>query len=264
MNRIVIAIATLLLVSCAHHAGPRTEGQMSDYFHWLPAADAVGWVVFLPGSGGLRVLDDDRHYFNVAERLNQRGWSVLLVDYKPAYRASGAGKEGTPGEKIAWVTEEAVAWMRRSHPEISNLPGALVGWSLGAEGVLRIVNEGTRATTIGANAAALYYPSNKDDLQLMNHVPVLVLIGEADDVTRATDVQAMVRDRDSGAGPVELHLYPGAYHGFDVASLVKRRTVRLLPMIGPKATLQFDEASAADAEQRLLAFLANNALQPTR
>jgi hypothetical protein len=60
MKRIVIAIAALCMVSIVQ-AERRAEGEMSDFFHWRPAVHAVGWVVFLPGSDGLRVLDDDRH-----------------------------------------------------------------------------------------------------------------------------------------------------------------------------------------------------------
>ena len=259
MKRIVIGVIALFLVSCAHAKG-RTKGQVSDSFHWRPAANAVGWAVFLPGSSGLRSLADDGHYFNVAERLNRVGWSVLLVDYKPAFRASGIALAGSVGDKIAWVTQQSVDWLRREHPETRTQPGALVGWSLGAEGVLRIVNDGGKATALEIRAAVIYYPSNEDKLRMNNQIPVLVLSGEADDVIRAKDVEALVRDRPQSARLAELHLYPGAYHGFDVASLTTRKTVRLLPLVGPKATLQYDKAAAIDAERQLVSFLANNAL----
>ncbi len=259
---IAVLMVALLCAACAFSA-PQSESQMSDHFHWLPATDAKGWVVALPGAGGLRVLDDDRHYFDFAERFNQLGWSVLLVDYRPAYRASSDRPDGSAGEKIAWVTEQAVAWMHRAHPGAASIPGAVVGWSRGGEGVLTIVNDVARASALGIAAAAVYYPSIEWGMTLSNHVPILFLSGQDDDVTRVGDVEALVQNRSSDAGVVTLHIYPGAHHGFDVASLTERRTIRLLPLIGPRATLQFDEASAADAEKRLLAFLDDHAVQRT-
>jgi dienelactone hydrolase len=120
------------------------------------------------------------------------------------------------------------------------------------------------ASALGIATAAVYYPSIEDGITLNNQIPILFLSGQEDDVTRAADLEALVRDRSSSAGVVTLHVYPGAHHGFDVASLTKRRTIRLLPLIGPKATLQYDEASATDAEKRLVAFLADNTIQRTR
>lgn len=256
------AVVSFWIVAAS--AGMAAGAQMSDSFHWRPAANAVGWVVFLPGSGGLRVLDDDHHYFDVAERLNHDGWSVLLVDYKPAYRSAANAPKGSAGEKIAWVTERAVEWMNREHAETTALPGALVAWSLGAEGALQIVNNSAKSAALGIRAAAMYYPSNQGKVRMDNQLPVLVLTGGADDVVRATDVESLVRDRPASAPPVELHIYPGAFHGFDVASLKKRKTLRLLPLIGPRATLQYDEAAATDAERRLVDFLADGALQRQR
>ena len=260
MRKTAFATLALCLASLGH-AALDSQGQMTEFFHWKPAENATGWVVFLPGSGGLRVLEDDHHYSDVAERLNRHGWSVLLVDYKPAYRAAGTGPKGIAAEKIAWVAEQAVEWLRREHQETSRLPGALVGWSLGAEGVVRIANDRTKATALGIGSAIVYYPSNEGRQHLSNVVPLLILTGEADDVSRARDVRAFVQGRAPGAAPVELQVYPGAYHGFDVASLTERKTVRLLPLIGPKATLQYNEAAAIDAEGRLVSFLANHASQ---
>jgi hypothetical protein len=101
----------------------------------------MGWLIFLPGSSGLSILGDERHYFSVAERLNGHGWSVLLVDYKPAYRASGVALQGSAGDKIAWVTEQAVEWLHDQHPETVAQLGAMVAWSLGAEGALRLATD---------------------------------------------------------------------------------------------------------------------------
>jgi dienelactone hydrolase len=233
---------------------------MAGSFLWHPATNPVGWVVFLPGSGGLRILGDDHHYLDVAGCLNRSGYSVLLVDYKPAYAAAGNAPKGDAGDKVAWVTGRAVEWMFREHPGTTALPGALVAWSLGAEGALRIVNDPVMSKELRLGAVVMYYPSNRRKSRMDNRLPVLVLAGEQDDVVRAKDVESLVRDRPEGAPPVELHMYRAAHHGFDVASLKKRKVVRILPLVGPRATLQYDPSAAADAEKRLLEFLSRNAV----
>ncbi|MCA9548526.1 MAG: dienelactone hydrolase family protein [Myxococcales bacterium] len=254
-------MAALLVSACAH-SGPAPGERPEDHYHWRPAARARGWVVFLPGSGGLEILGDDHHYFDVATRLTEEGWSVLLVDYRPAYFASGAELDGGTGEKIAWVTEQAVHWMKRAHPECADQPGAIVAWSRGAEGALRLAHAPARAAALGVGRLALYYPANEDDLPLSTEVPTLVMVGADDDVTPAAQVQADLHAEAPGARPAQLHVYPGAHHGFDVASLVQRTELRLFPLVGPKATLQYDAAAARDAEQRLLAFLAGGLERP--
>lgn len=247
----VIALG-LILVSCTPQQ--RAPGKPSDYFFWHPAKNAVGWILALPGSDGLRVLDDDHHYFDVADRLNQLGWSVLLVDYKPAYSASDNPPGGNTGQKIAWVTQQAFDWLSKEQPEVSSQPGVLMAWSLGAEGAIQTVNN--PATVAGLRGAIFYYPSNQNNVQLKNQVPVLILSGKLDNVTPAADVEAMAQSA-QGTASVELHLYPDAHHGFDVASLKEPRTIELFPIFGPKYILQYNEVAAKDAFLQVSKFLSN-------
>ena len=88
--------------------------------------------------------------------------------------------------------------------------------------------------------------------------------GGLDDVTPAEGIEALVRDRATSASLVDLRVYAEAYHAFDVASLEEQKTLRLLPLIGPKATLQYNEPAAVDAGRRLVEFLEWNALRRTR
>lgn len=234
---------------------------MTDYFHWRGVEDARGWVVFLPGSSGLTVFDDDHHYFDAAKRLNESGWSVLLVDYKPAYHAAANRPDVNTGEKIVWITEAAIAWMNLQQPTTMELPGAIVAWSLGAEGALRMT--GNRAENAGIDAIALYYPSNRENVRPATSPPLLILTGEIDDVTTLESVKRFATDETGNTLPhIELHTYANAHHGFDIASLKEEKSLRILPWIGPKATLQYDAAAAEDAEKQLLAFLERAASKP--
>lgn len=245
------ALLVLALSSCESLKPPRGVGAMSDYFYWRGVADAVGWAVFLPGSSGLTVLDDDQHYYAAAEALNARGWNVLLVDYKSAYRAAVDAPGGSSGEKIAWVAEQATDWLKVSRPEMASLPGAVIAWSLGAEGAIELVNDRKRLAATGIRSAAMYYPSIPGNVGLNNHVPVLVLTGELDDVTPLNEVKALVENREPGAASAELLTYSNAHHGFDVASIREETTIRVLPLVGRKMTLQYNADAASDAAAKL-------------
>ena len=73
-------------------------------------------------------------------------------------------------------------------------------------------------------------------------VPILILIGEADDWTLAQECRNMVEGRDDwgisrhkgGGAPIKLVVYPNAYHAFDAvepedADPVFRSSPRIQP-----------------------------------
>lgn len=251
----LMILLCMLLAACAHSGKPG-DSMFSDHLYWRPAVDAIGWAVLLPGSSGLTVFDDETHYFDHAERLTQTGWSVLLVDYRAAYRAADNPPHGNTGEKIAWVIDTAVSRLHRQHVELQGKPGVLMGWSLGAEGVLRTINDGDAVWRLGIDGAVLYYPSNQDSQTLANQVPLLIVSGAADDVTPASEIRRLVDERDADSAPVRLTIYDDAHHGFDIASLSSAKTLRLLPLVGPTATLQYHPEAAAQAQSDIMAFLA--------
>jgi dienelactone hydrolase len=211
------------------------------------------WVALLPGASGLTIFDDTGHYRRAADILAQHGYTVLLIDYKPAYRAAPNPPRGTTGEKIAWVTQQAVDLARADARIPPDLPGAVVAWSLGAEGLWVMLADPARVSSLNLRAAAAYYPANEAETPVRTRTPLLILTGDADNVTPAPAIRAMTSAPD--AGPIDLHVYPGAHHGFDVSSIPRPRTVRLLPLVGPSATFQYDPSAATDAADRLARFL---------
>ena len=238
------------------HSPTATTGDpAAAHYHAVGTPGAEhGWVVLLPGSSGLRVLGDDRHYFRAAERLNEAGFGVLLIDYKAAYRASPGRPRGAAGDKIAWVVRRAVEWGIANGHIRRDQPGAIVAWSLGAEGIWALARS-DGFDEIGVVSIAAYYPSVERELEHAEAiaplgVPGLVVTGMADNITEHT----LTRDalRDTG---IEIVAYPLAHHGFDVASLDEPVTMRVPPIIGPKATFAYDAEAAADAAQRIMGFL---------
>jgi len=227
---------------------------MESHFYFRPATNPRGaWVVLLPGASGLKIFDDQDHYFRAAAVLNAAGFDAVVVDYKPAYRAATNPPKIPTGAKIAWVAEQAVAWTRATGKIRPEQPGAIVAWSLGAESLWPLLADEARVDALNLKAVAAYYPSNEDDAPLRTGTPLLILTGEADDVTEAKVIRAMVS---RAASPVvTLHVYPNANHGFDVESIAQPRTVRLLPLIGPSATFGFDEQASRSAASELATFL---------
>lgn len=227
---------------------------MESAFHFRPAPSRRGaWVVLLPGASGLTIFDDKDHYFRAAQALNAQGFDALVVDYKAAYKAAESPPRVQTGGKIAWVTERAVEWARSTGKIDANEPGAIVAWSLGAEGLWPLLADDARVGALNLRAVAAYYPSNEDDVSIKSGTPLLILTGEQDDVTGANDIRAMVA---RAASPtIQLRVYPHANHGFDVASIPTPRTVRLLPIVGPSATFGYDVDAARSASEELIGFL---------
>lgn len=267
--RVIAAIASLSAALClagcsGSHSAPPADGSgvamassyeaMGSHFHYRPAASSRGaWVVLLPGASGLKIFEDESHYYRAAEALNAEGFDAVVVDYKAAYKAARNAPNLPTGGKIAWVAEQAVAWARTTGKIKADAPGAIVAWSLGAEGLWPLLADDVRVKALRLTATAAYYPSNEDDTPLKTTIPFLILTGEKDDVTEAKSIRAMVS---RAASPVVmLKVYPGVNHGFDVASIREPRTVRLLPLIGPSATFGYDEAASRSAAQELSVFL---------
>lgn len=258
-------MAIISLCSCAGSQtrpdDERTTGEaatpgasMGSHFYFRPASNPRGaWVVLLPGASGLTIFDDKDHYFRAATALNAEGFDALVVDYKPAYKAATNPPKMPTGGKIAWVAEQAVEYARATGKIKPEQPGAIVAWSLGAEGLWPLLADDTRMNALNLKAAAAYYPSNEDDVPLKTSTPLLILTGEADDVTEAKGIRAMVSRMASPI--VTLHVYPNANHGFDVQSIPKPRTIRVVPLIGPSATFGFDDQASRSAQVELAHFL---------
>jgi dienelactone hydrolase len=227
-------------------------------FHFQAAASpGGGWVILLPGASGLKVFDDDQHYFRAAKRFNDAGFDALVVDYKAAYHAAPNAPDVETGDKIRWVIEQAVAWARESGKLRPEAPGAVAAWSLGAEGLWPLLNDRAALDATGLRAAVAFYPANEESVPVRTLVPLLILAGGKDDVTELKDIKAAVAagGAGSGGGMVTLQEYPAAMHGFDIESISKPRKISLIPVIGPTATFGYNREAAEDARSRVDTFL---------
>src|SRR5262245_53211686 len=167
---------------------PIEPSGLASGIYWRPGpVSGKRWVVLLPGASGLTIFDDPAHYFRVASALNARGFDVLVVDYKRAYKESADRPDVPTGRKIAWVVERSLERARKDGRIRMDEPGAIIAWSLGAEGLWAMLADQRRMMSMGVCAAAAYYPANKDNARISTAVPLLLLMGEADDVTPFAD-----------------------------------------------------------------------------
>jgi dienelactone hydrolase len=129
---------------------------------------------------------------------------------------------------------------------------AVLGQSMGGSAVLYAVDRELAAQYFNERfrAAIAYYPGCGIGAAMMT-APTLMLIGEADDWTPTEPCREMIKHARTDGAMITLTVYPGAYHAFDVAQLKPGMCV-----LGH--WVEYDEAAARDAEQKLRGFLAAN------
>ena len=200
-------------------------------------------------NGNWRGLDE-----RWGRRIASWGYVTLTVDsFGPRGIRTACGSVAVDMGSDAY---RALAYLARQ-PSVDPARVAVVGFSLGASLALTAVERGAieRASARKFRAAAAFYPpclAFKDNMT----VPVLVLVGERDDWTLATECRNMVEGRDDygisrhrGDGvPMRLIVYPDAWHAFDAPQL--QTPVQYL---GHR--LQFNQAAANQASEALREFL---------
>jgi dienelactone hydrolase len=185
-------------------------------------AGALPAIVLLHGcNGGWRQLDQ-----RWGKLLASWGYVTLTVDrFGP--RGLGSACTGGPPPTTVFDAYRALAFLvQQSFVDRDRI--AVIGFSQGGLLALTSVERGMieRASNDKFHAAIAFYPpclGVKDSMT----VPTLILIGELDDWTLATECRNLVEGRDDygisrqkGLGvPIEFIVYPGAYHAFDVPSL---------------------------------------------
>ena len=100
-------------------------------------------------------------------------------------------------------------------------------------------------------AAIAYYPRCVVVSEPAMTAPVLILIGEADQWNRADACKTMRNLARPDSASIDLTVYPGVHHAFDVAQLKPGRS-------SAGRWMEYDEPAARDAENKTRAFLADH------
>lgn len=245
-----------LFTSCIPMQKVPKDAKMTDFFHFQKAKDydASKWAVFLPGTGGLRIFKDTTHYYDVAEKLNAEGISVLLVDNVAAYKASKRDVDEEEPAQILWTLEEALKWAKQNGKIDPNSEGSIVGWSRAGLGLIPLANDENELKKLHLKSVALFYPANGYEIQLKPKVPVLIMTGGKDKIVKIDDIlKYMVAEN------ATIKVYDDAYHGYDVESLKKGKYYRYIPFISKKHyLLKYDEEASKESFEELIKFLKNN------
>lgn len=263
----------------------RADGQptMLDAYLFAPDPAQAGAgpypaVVFVHGCGGL--LTHSGHLMSRevdwARRLNAQGYLVLAVD---SFTTRDQGSECAHGGPVTPQTvrpRDAYGALRylQTRPDVIADRVALMGWSHGGGTVLYAIGpdgparEGVPAgrTLPDFRTAIAFYPGwcniHAQASDWRNSVPLLILMGASDVWTRPGPCQAFVDAAQARGAPVQIHLYPDAYHDFDFPALPVRehpefanRHSTEIPITGT------NPAARADAIDRVTAYLAQ-ALKP--
>jgi dienelactone hydrolase len=268
--RRAILTACLLLAPIAVHAEEMVsfaspDGTVLQARYFAPAGSGpFPAVVALHGCGGPdnaqgRLTLRHRDW---AERWVSQGFAVLLPD---SFGSRGLGsicgsraRSVTPRRERTGDADAARRYLQ-SRRDIRADRINLVGWSNGGSTVLWALAPGARARDGGPDfaRAVAFYPGCRTpaDRGVIPRVPVLILIGEADDWTPVEPCRDYVA---RARGLAQIVTYPGAFHGFDDPnSRPRRRTGLAYTRDGTgEAMVGTDPAARADAITRVSGFLA--------
>lgn len=254
----------LVMVSGGLAAEPRDLRQrlVEHHFRFVPPGDGpFPTIVAVPGCSGIAFEDpaeeaghpdlkeDDRlfrrHYLRMAERLRGEGFAVLLIHVHGAEGLVKACAGEIAEERIAEYIEEAVAWAK-GLDFVDAARIHVVGWSMGGGGVLAWLH-GERSQAAAVRSVVSIYPACHGRQPLTQEIPLLMLLGGADDITAASVCEDLVAA--STTKPlITVRRYAGARHGFDIVDAPP------VMDIGGGMTIGHQREAAEAAWREILAF----------
>lgn len=224
-------------------------------------------VVALHGCGGLFGKDgglSPRHA-DWAKRLADAGFVVLLPD---SFGSRELDEQCRTSERAVRASREriddafAAAAYLQTRADVKPDAINLLGWSNGGSTVLYTLREAAkRGPDQPFTKAVAFYPGCRVPLERGNWhtpVPLLLLIGEADDWTPAEPCKRLVSAAAAAGEPASIVTYPDAYHDFDHPDLALhvRKGLAYTAHGDGVAHTGTNPAARAAAITRVLAFLA--------
>jgi dienelactone hydrolase len=206
-------------------------------------------VVGLHGCAGMHEATKQR----LADQLVGRGYVVLLVD---SYATRGIEHACTSSAFATFLKRRPDAYgalvFLGSQSFVDRQRVAVVGFSSGGWLTLSVAETNpfemfVPESNLRFRAAAAFNPPCQR-AGTRPGIPTLILIGALDDWTPAADCSNKVAGWGNDGPPVELVIYPGAYHGFYYTYLQPGRTMF-------DHWLEYNGEAADNADHRLHQFL---------
>lgn len=223
-------------------------------------------VVALHGCAGLfnRRGEPTARHADWGERLAAQGFLVLMPD---SFASRGVASQCGVRDRAARASRERIAdaqaarlWLQ-AQPDVKPQAVSLLGWSNGGSTVLYAIRAGRSVAGRDFARAVAFYPGCRVPARKGDYaarMPLLLLIGAADDWTPAAPCRELAAQARARGGAVTFVDYPDAHHDFDHPNL-PLRTRNGLAFTGSgtgEARLGTDPAARADALSRVPAFLA--------
>ena len=179
-----------------------------------------------------------------ADRLAAHGYVGAALDVLGPHGMQTACNGPSDGDE-AGAARAVLAWLR-TQPYVMLDKLAVIGFSMGADAALTLIDTPGSLAPVGLQVAAVYYPSctGRDGLV---RVPLHIFDGSADQIAPPAPCAAMAKAGAAAGKPIAITTYPGATHGFDVPGPDH-------DFYGTK--VHFDPAAALDSAQQILQLLA--------
>jgi dienelactone hydrolase len=223
-------------------------------------------VVLLHGCSGLFKPDGSVQPRDLewAHDLRDAGFVVMLPDsFNPRGMRSVCSHKISdrtirPGYERARDVYASLEWLQATG-YVDNTRIFLLGWSNGGGTVLAAVARTSHARPKGLavdfkHAFAFYPPcrasNERDEWQPV--VPLSIFIGEADDWTPAAPCKDLDERAKASKWPVELVVYPGAYHDFDAPNVPVQVRRDVGSTASGTAHIGTDPAARADSKRRVM------------
>ena len=245
LQRVEFESASQRFISREPIPGDRIQG-------YLAKPDGAGpfpAVIGLHGCAGMHDTTKQR----LVDQLVGWGYVVLLVD---SYATRGIDHACTSSAFFTFLRRRLDAYgavvFLAGQTYVDPQRIAAVGFSAGAWVTLFAAETNSfelfvPASNLRLRAAVAFNPPCQA-AGARPGIPTLILVGALDDWTPAADCSSKIASWGSDGPPVELVIYPGAYHGFYYSYLQPGRT-----LFGH--WLEFNGEAADNADQRLHQFL---------
>lgn len=248
--------------------GPGEAATVLDGYLFRPAGEgAHAAVVGMHGCSGMAGPNGMFPiYRQWGAELARQGYLFLLVDsFGPRHHGEMCSIEGFDLSIYRKRPKDAyggLAWLQ-AQPGVRADRIALAGWSQGGGVTLLSIGQQSWGRPAGMTqpdfrAAVTFYPGSCNTQRLpgwVNVVPLLILSGAEDVWTPTPPCKEMVDGAVARGAPIEMQVYPDAYHGFDAPNVSRRELPRYKTRAGVIPIVGTDPAARADALARVPAFL---------
>ncbi len=199
--------------------------------------------------------------------LSRRGYVVLMVDsFASRHQGSMCRHRDFNDEVYRLRPRDAYSALLFLQAQPGVVPDriGLIGWSQGGGAVLFAIRTQSCGRPVQLphgdfRAAVAFYPGSCDErkhkVAWTSPIPLLVLIGASDVWTPLAPCSRLMADAKARGSPVEMQIYPGAYHDFDWPDMPVHESPNYRTADGVVPILGTDAAARQDAMNRVPAFL---------